>query len=147
MNIRLMVTILLALACTAAGADQDVRKLSTEPRLSVGGTGAEAVARMDFYFGDIRAWLLEDGSWHIEGMVQHHSALCGEYELGIQFGVGSPGCANVQWLGEPDYGTYQIQCNNALVRHVGGGNSPIAAQNFKRINCGQRLIRCDGFCK
>ena len=130
-----------------AQAQDDVRRLSAEPRRSQAVGGAHALARMDFRFGDIDAWLLEDGSWHIEGMVQHRGALCAEYRLGVQFGRGSPGCANVEWLTPEQYGTYEVQCNSALVRHVGGGSDPAAAQNFGSITCGQRLIRCSGNCK
>lgn len=135
----------LTLAAGAA-AGEDVRKLSAEPRRSQAIGGAQALGRLDFQFGDIQAWLLSDGNWHIEGMVQHRSALCADYRLGIRFGVGSPGCANVQWITEESYGTFEVQCNNALVRHVGGGNDPVAAQNFDRINCGQRLLHCSGHC-
>jgi hypothetical protein len=129
-----------------ARADE-VRKLSTEPRRSAGIGGPQAPARMDFDFGGTRAWLLADGNWHIEGMVQHRGVLCGEYRLGMQFGVGNPGCANVEWLGAAAYATYQRQCNNALVRHTGGDVDPIAAREFERISCAQRLIDCSGNCK
>ena len=125
----------------------EVRKLSTEPRRSVDIGGPQTRERMDFDFGSIRAWLLSDGNWHIEGTVQHRGALCGEYRLGIQFGIGSPGCANVEWLAQPGYATYKRQCNNALVRHVGGDNDPVAAREFDRISCAQRLIDCEGNCK
>jgi hypothetical protein len=131
----------------SAPADEDIRKLSTEPRRSAAVGGPNALPRMDFIFGDIRAWLLADGNWHIEGSVKHRGALCGQYRLGMQFGVGSPGCANVEWITEASYGTYEVQCNNALMEHAGGGNDPVAAQNFDRITCGQRLLQCSGNCK
>ena len=126
-------------------ADEEVRKLSAEPQRAqpIGGTSG----RLDFAFGEIRAWLLADGYWHIEGMVQHRGARCGQYRLGMQFGIGSPGCANVHWLTEESYGSYEVQCNNAAVRHVGGGQSQLAAENFDRINCGQRLLQCTGNCR
>ncbi|MEX0958707.1 MAG: hypothetical protein WDZ63_05415 [Burkholderiales bacterium] len=141
---------LLFIAAFSASAQiasaQDVRKLSTEPRRSAP-IGAQDLARMDFHFGEIRAWLLSDGNWHIEGMVQHRGGLCAEYRLGIQFGVGNPGCANVEWLGEPVYATYQRHCNHALLRHAGGDFDAVAKENFDRITCGQRLIQCDGNCR
>lgn len=137
----------LLLCVGLAQAREDVRKLAAEPRRSQAVGGAQALARMDFRFGDLDAWLLEDGSWHIEGMVQHRGARCADYRLGVQFGRGSPGCANVEWLTQEQYGTYVVQCNNALVRHVGGGIDPAAANNFKGITCGQRLIRCSGNCE
>ena len=129
-----------------AGAD-DVRALATEARRTSDIGGAQSRARLDFLFGDIRAWLLQDGNWHIEGNIAHHGARCGEYELGIQFGTGSPGCANVEWLGTPVYVTSRRQCNNALLNHVGGDLDLNAAGAFDQINCAQRLIRCTGNCK
>ena len=138
--------VLLLSACLAQAADE-VRKLAAEPRRSQAVGGAHALARMDFRFGDIDAWLLEDGTWQIQGMVQHRGALCAEYRLGMQFGRGNPGCANVEWLTQEQYGTYVVQCNNALVRHVGGGTDPAAAQSFAHITCGQRLIHCSGNCR
>lgn len=144
---RFVLLSLLVLTAAKVPADEEVRKLSTEPRRSQAIGGAQALGRLDFGFGDIQAWLLSDGNWHIEGMVQHRSALCANYRLGIRFGVGNPGCANVQWITEDSYGTFEVQCNNALVRHVGGGNDPLAAQNFDRINCGQRLLYCSGHCR
>jgi hypothetical protein len=149
MVIRALVALLLLLlagvAAQAAFA-QDVRKLATEPRRSAL-AGPQGLARMDFDFGETRAWLLSDGNWHIEGMVQHRHGLCAEYQLGIQFGVGSPGCANIQWLGEPIYVTDQRQCNHALVRHAGGEFDPVARDNFDRVTCAQRLIQCEGACR
>ena len=144
---HLMLLILLSGLPHAIALAGDVRKLSTEPRRSADIGGPQASERMDFDFGSVRAWLLADGSWHIEGQIEHRGALCAEYRLGIQFGIGSPGCANVEWLGQPAYVTYRRQCNNALVRHIGGDSDPQAAREFKRINCAQRLIDCDGNCK
>jgi hypothetical protein len=145
MTIRVVAALLLLPA--PAQAAEEVRRLSSEPRRGQAVGGAHALARMDFRFGDIDAWLLEDGTWHIEGTVQHRSALCAEYRLGMRFGQGSPGCANVEWLTGESYVTYEVQCNNALVRHLGGGSDPVAAQNFAKISCGQRLIYCSGNCK
>lgn len=141
---------LLCIATFAAtvqvASAQDVRKLSTEPRRSAP-LGPQDLARMDFGFGELRAWLLADGNWHIEGTVQHRSGLCAGYQLGIQFGVGSPGCANVEWIGEPVYATYQRHCNHALLRHAGGDVDPVAREHFDHITCAQRLIQCDGNCR
>jgi hypothetical protein len=132
-----LAVILSVLPVAGGGIAQadEVRKLSTEPRRSAGVGGPQAPARMDFDFGGTRAWLLADGNWHIEGAVQHRGVLCAEYRLGIQYGIGSPGCANVEWLGSATYATYQRQCNNALVRHIGGDLDPLAAREFERITC------------
>ena len=146
---RVITSALFLVFCFLSGAPaiaDEVRKLATEPRRTsdVGGTGS---ARLDFFFGDVRAWLREDGNWHIEGNIEHRGALCGDYELGIQFGIGSPGCANVEWMGKPAYVTRRRQCNNALLNHSGGDVDPAAAASFNRITCAQRLIRCTGNCK
>lgn len=149
MNFVLRVLLLISLAAATLAVVQadEVRKLSTEPRRSAGVGGPQAPERMDFDFGSIRAWLLADGNFHVEGTVQHRGALCAEYRVGLQFGIGNPGCANVQWIGSPSYVTYQRQCNNALLRHVGGDIDPVAAREFDNITCAQRLIDCSGNCK
>jgi hypothetical protein len=143
----LLLTLLLLALGREGWAEEEVRKLSTEGRRSPGVATPNAPARMDFLFGDVRGWLLSDGNWHIEGIVQHRGALCAEYRLGMQFGIGSPGCANVEWITDEDYATYGRQCNNAPVQHSGGSNSPVAAQRFERITCAQRLLECNGNCK
>jgi len=124
-----------------------VRKLATEPRRGSNIGGAQSLARLDFYYGDIRAWLLQDGNWHIEGSIQHRGAFCGTYQLGIQFGIGNPGCANVEWIGGPIYVTKRRQCNSALMTHIGGDQDQFAADAFDQISCAQRLINCSGNCK
>jgi hypothetical protein len=147
---RILSTVLFVTVCISSAAPVgagEVRKLATEPRRSNDIGGDRSPARLDFYYGDIRAWLLEDGNWHIEGNVQHRGAFCGQYELGIQFGIGSPGCANVDWLGTPVYVTKRRHCNNAMLQHSGGDLDYRAARDFDRINCAQRLIRCSGNCK
>jgi hypothetical protein len=138
---------LLLLAAGLAQAQDDVRKLAAEARRSQAVGGAHALARLDFRFDGMDAWLLQDGSWYMEGMVQHRRALCADYRLGMQFGRGNPGCANVEWLTEEQYVTHEVQCNNALVRHRGGGIDPVAAENFDKITCAQRLISCSGHCR
>ncbi|UCD67920.1 MAG: hypothetical protein JSW48_14110 [Betaproteobacteria bacterium] len=138
--------IVWAIGAADAAADE-VRKLATEPRRASDVGSELSPARLDFFFGDIRAWLLQDGNWHIEGNIQHRGALCGRYELGIQFGIGSPGCSNVEWMGSPAYVTIRTHCNNALLSHAGSDVDHVAAEAFDRINCAQRLIRCSGTCK
>ncbi|NIO43449.1 MAG: hypothetical protein GTO41_26830 [Burkholderiales bacterium] len=143
-------TVLFCFVCATIAdtlADDDVRKLATEPRRASDVGGERSPARLDFHFGDIRAWLLQDGNWHIEGNIQHYGALCARYELGMQFGIGSPGCANVRWIGSPVYVTQRTQCNNAVLGHLGGDVDDAAAEAFDQINCAQRLIRCSGNCK
>lgn len=148
---RVIITLLLVVSSSAfaaqARADEEVRKLASEPRRTnqVGVPGAPA--RLDFFFGNARAWLLQNGDWHIEGNIQHQGVFCATYELGIQFGIGNPGCSNVEWMGVPAYVTAHRQCNNALMFHSGSDNDPAAAEAFDQINCAQRVIRCNGNCK
>jgi hypothetical protein len=147
---RLITIAFFFIACAigaAAVAQEDVRKLATEPRRTSDVGGEESPARLDFFFGDIRAWLLRDGNWHIEGNIQHRGVFCARYELGIQFGIGSPGCSNVEWMGSPAYVTMRTHCNNALRPHSGGDVDHAAAEAFDQINCAQRLIRCSGNCR
>lgn len=147
---RVLIAVFFAIVCgpLASSVDADgVLKLATEPRRGSDIGGAQSLARLDFYYGDIRAWLLQDGNWHIEGSIQHQGALCGTYQLGIQFGIGSPGCANVEWIDGPIYVTKRRQCNGALMVHTGGDQDQIAADAFDQISCAQRLINCSGNCK
>ena len=145
---RVITTAFFLIACAigaAAVAQDDVRKLATEPRRTGDGDGSSA--RLDFSFGNVRAWLLQDGNWRIQGDIQHRSIFCGQYELGIQFGIGNPGCSNVEWIGSPAYVTNRTHCNNAMRFHSGGDINYAAAEAFDRINCAQRLIRCSGNCR
>ena len=147
---RILISMFFAVICIGLATPvyaQDVRKLATEARRGSNIGGAQSLARLDFFFGDIQAWLLQDGNWHIEGNIQHHGVRCGTYELGIQFGIGAPGCANVEWIGRPAYVTHRRQCNSALMTHAGGDQNPTAAYEFDQINCAQRLINCSGKCK
>ena len=109
--------------------------------------GAAGPARLDFLFGDTRGWLDSDGVWNVSADVTHRGLLCATYELGVRFGVGEPGCDNVQWLGAVRYVTAERQCNNATVRQSGGDKQPELARDFSRITCAERVVRCTGNCK
>ena len=103
--------------------------------------------RLDFNFGELRLWLRRTGEWHVEGEVAHRGLLCGNYEVGIRFGAGSPACANVSWLSGVRYATSRKQCNNATVIHSGGDIQRELAGPFPTITCAERVIRCTGNCK
>lgn len=103
--------------------------------------------RLDFNFGELRLWLRKTGAWQIEGEVSHRGLLCGTYEVGIRFGAGNPGCANVSWLSGVRYATSRRQCNNATVIHTGGDVQDELAAPFPTITCAERVIRCTGNCK
>jgi hypothetical protein len=122
-------------------------RASSEGRPSSLYTPAGQPEKIEFNYGDIQAWMRGDGSWHIFGTVQHFGLRCGNYELGIRFGIGRPGCANVKWLTDTVYGGRQTQCNNASRNHEGGGNMPELKKEYMRVNCAERVIKCTGNCK
>ncbi|MDA0236970.1 MAG: hypothetical protein O3B03_00490 [Proteobacteria bacterium] len=130
---------------SSAFSAEVVLVLSSEAIVS-SNLGGEQNARADFDFGAIKAWLREDGHWQIEGDVMHRSGFCGTYQLGIQFGTGNPGCANVKWLTGPIYVTKRLQCNGAGAFHSGGNFSFPAKESFNDINCAQSAIKCNGKC-
>ena len=67
--------------------------------------------------------------------------------LGLRFGVGSPGCLNVEWITEPRLVTTEVQCNDARIEHRGGDTDPALGKRLARITCGERVVRCTGNCK
>ena len=102
--------------------------------------------RKDFRFSVFTAWLKRDGTWHIEGTVQHNGLLCGTYEVGMRFGIGTPGCANVQWVSTDQYVTSQSQCNNTEFHHSGTNIDDSLTSSFDEITCGEAVTRCTGKC-
>lgn len=103
-------------------------------------------SRWDFDFGGGRALLREDGTWQVEEEISHGGLRCGQYRLGVRFGVGKPGCLDVNWLGEPMYATSQKHCNNAVRPHRGSGFDALLGDAFEGITCAERVIRCTGLC-
>ena len=144
-TLRFCLGIIFTIGAGSAFSAEEIRTLSSEARLS-SNLGATQAARMDFQFGTTKAWLRDDGQWKIEGDVTHRAGFCGTYQLGIQFGTGSPGCANVRWITAPVYVTKRLQCNGAGAFHSGGNYSFAAKQSFEDINCAQRVIKCKGKC-
>jgi hypothetical protein len=138
----------VTLACvTEAIANDSLIRATAPARPSAMWTPEGKPERLEFNFGDITAWIRNKGGWHIAGRVPHSGLLCGTYELGMRFGVGAPGCTDVKWLTEVEYGTRVRQCNSAAQHHDGGGFQPDLAEEFGRITCGERVIRCTGNCK
>ena len=95
---------------------------------------------------ELKAWLKSNGDWKVEGWVQHTGLLCGTYQMGIRFGVGNPGCVNVEWLTEPKYATKHKQCNNVRLHHTGYADSPEVIELFDKVTCAQSLVKCTGRC-
>jgi len=105
--------------------------------------------RLDFDFraGDSHAWINQDGDFQVSGWIKHTGLLCATYRMGLRFGVGSPGCLNVEWITEPRFVSTEVQCNDARVEHTGGDTDPGFGKRVATITCGERVIRCTGNCK
>ena len=124
-----------------------VKKYSALARKSIDfGTGG-LPQRLDFRFDNATAWLRQNGDFGIEAEIKHAWLLCGDYQVGIRFGIGSPACTNVSWVTDPHYVTNRKQCNNAWMVHSGAGTEVDIAGDFAQITCAQMLIKCTGKCK
>ena len=131
----------------AADSNQDIQGQLAMARPSSMYTEAGTPERLEFSFGEIRVWLKDSGTWHIEGPVSHQGLLCATRQLGVRFGVGQPACTNMRWLSEFEFTDGQKQCNSATTWHTGGGELPALKSEFGRINCAERVIQCSGNCK
>jgi len=143
---------MLALAAFAVpsqgvAADEYTRRAVATTQLSVTDLAAGKRDRLEFGIGEFKGWLDRRGEWYVEGDVSHVGLLCAEYETGLRFGKGSPGCTNIEWLSEVHYGSRRTQCNGATVRHAAWHNEPALEGQFDRITCAERVIRCTGNCK
>ena len=148
MSKKLVAMSVLMLALPPLGTAQSDQGITSPARPSAMFTPEGKPERLDFKFGgDITGWIRNKGGWHVEGTVGHAGLLCGTYELGMRFGVSEPGCSQVHWLSELEYGTRVTQCNNASQHHDGGGYIPALAKDFDRITCAELVIRCTGNCK
>jgi len=104
-------------------------------------------AKLEFDFGDFKAWVRLDGSWNADGEVQHRGLLCATYTLSLRAGHGNPGCTNVQWFNEPREVDSKRLCNNATGRLGNGDLTFTNAGQFDQITCAERTITCSGNCK
>jgi len=148
----LVVATLLAYAPTGgpAMAEEGSRIVSrgtAEGRPSMMLAKDQRTARTDFRSFDFRAHLLGDGTWSAETSIAHRGLLCGNYEVGVRFGIGSPACTDVRWLSEPLFVTEHRQCNESTVPHAGGSSDPVLARDFARVSCAELVVRCSGNCK
>jgi len=123
-------------------------------------TGRTAVARpttewnqegkpmkLEFDFGDIKAWARRDGSWNAEGQVMHRGLLCGTYTLLLRVGHGNPGCTDVQWFNQPRAVANVTLCNNTNGSLTGGNMEFRSSARFDEITCAERIISCSDNCK
>ena len=132
----------------AVADDWKVTNRSAIPvQRELGFTTDPKAARLDFRAFDFSGYLLGDGTWQVSSPVTHRGLLCATYEVGVRFGVGSPGCTDVNWLSEPIYVGRQRQCNESTVDHVGGDTTPRLGYQLPYITCVERVVRCTGNCK
>ena len=149
--VRLVVYFVLAvglLGMTAAAEEQKtvIKKYSAVARKSIDFGSGGLPQKLDFRFDSTTAWLRENGEFGLEAEIKHNGLLCGDYEVGIRFGIGVPQCSNVSWITEPYYISRKKQCNNAWMIHSGGGVVADVTDEFKQISCAQLLIKCTGKC-
>jgi hypothetical protein len=143
----------LALAGALHAADQDLqpgeRGVTAPGQPSYSVTSPPAINRLDFDFRieETRAWLNETGDFQITGWLKHAGLLCATYRTGLRFGIGAPGCLNVNWITDPHFVTSEFQCNGARVQHAGGDTVPAVGEQVGKITCAERVITCSGNCK
>jgi len=147
---------LLALSCLLFLASQATSAAdSAEPPAGRTAVARQAMewgadgkpSKLEFDFGDFKAWGRRDGSWNIEGRVQHRGLLCGTYTLKVRVGHGNPGCTDVEWFGPPRAVASTTLCNNALGSLSGGDMKFNNAHRFDEITCAERTISCTDNCK
>ncbi|HEX9452344.1 MAG TPA: hypothetical protein VF934_13095 [Burkholderiales bacterium] len=155
MMIRIVAILSLGalLAGSAWAAEQqlesDERGVTAQARPTYSLDAQPRINRLDFEFrpSEATAWVNGNGDFHVHGWVKHRSLLCATYRMGVRFGVGAPGCLNVEWVSDPIYVTSQYQCNGARVEHDGGDAAPEMGEQIAKITCAERVIRCSGSCK
>lgn len=124
--------------------DPAIRRANAPAVPAIAITADGKTDRLEFDFGRNRGkgWLARKGELYVETWVQHRGLLCAKYEVGVRFGHGDPGCANVQWLAPAKYVTSRTQCNNAIVQHIGVDTEYVLRADFEQVTCAQRMIRC-----
>lgn len=143
----------LVFAGAANAADQDLEPgdrgvtAAAQPTYTL--DSPPSINRLDFDFRieETRGWLNKDGDFQVSGWIKHVGLLCGTYRMGMRFGIGSPGCLNVNWVTEPVFVTSEYQCNGARIQHTGGDTSAELGDQIGRISCAERVIKCSGSCK
>ena len=102
---------------------------------------------LSFAFSEGEVSLKSNGEWSTRGWIRHAGVLCGRYSVGVQFGIGSPGCINVEWQNNPQFSVPKSQCNNAVLKHLVYEKAPELKKSFDKITCARRVVRCKGNCK
>ncbi|MBK9130354.1 MAG: hypothetical protein IPM20_01745 [Gammaproteobacteria bacterium] len=149
MCLRGTLVLLTLLACAAPVSQVTAaeRREQAGAQFPKGDLGGFTLQRKDFRFNRFTAWLKRDGTWHVEGEVQHRGLMCGTYEVGMRFGVGTPDCTDVNWVSQVRYVTSKSQCNEAILRHSGTEVDMPLSGNFEAVTCGEVVVRCSGNCK
>ena len=143
----------LVFACAAFAADQDLapgdRGVTAAAQPTYTLDSPPSVNRLDFDFRieETKAWLNREGDFQVSGWIKHVGLLCATYRMGVRFGIGSPGCLNVNWVTEPYFVTSEFQCNGARVQHAGGDLYADQGEQISKISCAERVINCSGNCK
>ncbi|HEY5603149.1 MAG TPA: hypothetical protein VIM41_08585 [Gammaproteobacteria bacterium] len=123
------------------------KKYTAVARKSIEIPGDGMPGKLEFRFDGASVWLKENGEFGLEAEIKHSGLLCGDYEVGIRFGIGIPACANVSWITEPYYVSKKKQCNNAWMVHGGTGEISIVPEDFAQLSCAQLIIKCTGKCE
>ena len=131
----------------AAESEPVIKKYSAVARKSIDFGRGAGPQKLEFRFDNASAWVRENGTFQLEAEIKHGWLLCGTYEVGINFGIGSPACTNVSWIGQPRYVSRRKQCNHAWMVHTGSDIESEVVGDFNQITCAQLLIKCTGKCK
>jgi len=123
-----------------------IKKYSAVARKSIDFGNGSMPQKLEFRFDTTTAWLRENGEFGLEAEIKHNGLLCGDYEVGIRFGIGAPQCTNVSWITDPYYISRKKQCNNAWMIHAGNGAVSISVDDFRQVTCAQLIIKCTGKC-
>jgi hypothetical protein len=119
-----------------------VRKLAT-----VHETGEHDRADFSFDLRESEGWIGRGGEWQLRTWVKHSGLRCATYAVGIRVGAGDPGCTDVRWTTEAQFGSSQLQCNSARVQHTAAGRLQMPINAYDSMTCVERLIHCEGNCK
>lgn len=115
------------------------------PRIQYDGA---APAQKSFNFSGAKATLNKQGEWMIEGTLKHNGLLCGDYEVGMRFGIGKEeGCIDNEWISGDQFVAQYTLCNNAIMPYKAMMQEAVLAESFDRISCAERIVRCVGICK
>lgn len=145
---HIILAAVLVMQCSGASADSISRTRSTVQNAGIQYDGAKSIQKNFNFFGS-RATLNQDGDWAIEGTLTHKGLFCADYEVGLRFGISPEAgdCSDVEWITIDEYVLTQSLCNNATMPYRGMLHDDYLQENFDKIKCVERVIRCTGNCK